>query len=73
MTATDDIEFNIARLDLRPGDILVVKLKDRVNTAALTHWREGLGHILPDNKCMILEGGADLAVLTAAEIAERAK
>lgn len=71
MSAIDDIEFKIARLDLRPGDILVLKLRDQVPTWEMDRFRKIMQEITGDHKCLVLENGVDLAILTAAEIEAR--
>ncbi|SHJ71170.1 hypothetical protein SAMN05444159_1290 [Bradyrhizobium lablabi] len=71
MSAIDDIKFKIARLDLRPGDILVLKLKDRIPRDAVDSFRKTLRAVTGGHKCLVLENGADLAILTAAEIEAR--
>jgi hypothetical protein len=71
MSGIDDIKFKIARLDLRPGDILVVKCSDLLTREATVHLHEVIQRIIPGQKALILEHGMDLAILTAAEIAER--
>jgi len=62
-----DIEF-IARLDLRPGDILVIKCKQHLTFEAAANMRETFKMISKDHKIMVIDGGADLAVLSAADI-----
>lgn len=71
MTAIDDIEFKIARLDLRPGDILVVKCQDRLQRDTVLHMQEVIKRACPSHRALILERGMDLAILTAAEIEAR--
>lgn len=71
MSTMDDIEFKIARLDLRPGDILIVKCKERLSAGTLAIMREVLARVAGGHKALILENGMDLAVLTAAQIEER--
>lgn len=68
MSDIDDIEFKIARLDLRPGDILVVKCRDRLTRETVVRLQEVIRATAPGHKGLILERGMDLAILTAAEI-----
>lgn len=68
---TINIDFEIARLDLQPGDMVVLKLRDRVPREALDHFRKTMMDVTRGHKCLILENGADLAILTAAEIEAR--
>lgn len=71
MSAIDDIEFKIARLDLRPGDILVFKCKERLPSEAVARMRYDVGKYLGGHRALVLDGGLDIAVLTAAEIESR--
>jgi hypothetical protein len=67
----DDLEFEIARLDLQPGDILVARFKERLPLTAINHIRETFNRVVPNVKCLGLENGADLAILSATEIEAR--
>lgn len=68
---SEDVEFKISRLDLRPGDILVIRCKQHVRLETVDLIREQLRDVIGAHKVMILDGGADLAILTAAEIEKR--
>lgn len=70
MSDLDDIEFKIARLELGPDDILVIRCKDILSTTQTTRFRETLRDGLGIRKCFILENGADLGVLSPAPIDE---
>lgn len=63
-----DIRFEIARLDLRPGDLLVLKIKERLPMEGMRRVKEMMEGAIGGHKCLVLEGGADLAILTAADI-----
>jgi hypothetical protein len=69
--AIDDIEFKIARLDLRPGDVLVVKCQDRLTTETVRHMQAVIKEACRGHRALILERGMDLAILSAAEIEAR--
>lgn len=71
MSDIDDIEFKIARLDLRPGDILVVKFPHLLSMAQARSMQAIIQRVAPDHRSLILERGMDLAILTAAEIEGR--
>jgi hypothetical protein len=71
MSAIDDIEFKIARLDLRPGDILVVKCETKVTPEMARRMQEVITQVARGNRALILEKGTDLSILTAAEIEAR--
>ena len=68
---TEIPEFKIARLDLRPGDILVVKSPDILSHEQVQFISRLLKEECPNHRVMVLSSGMDLAVLTKAEIAER--
>lgn len=65
-------EFHIARLDLRPGDVLVVKSRRPLSVQDCERIRQILKQEAVGHRVMVLDDGLDLAVLTAAEIVERA-
>lgn len=67
---SDDIEFKIARLELRAGDILVLKIKNSPPREALRKWSDHIERI-SGHRCFVLENGADLDVLTAEEVERR--
>lgn len=69
---TGDLEFKIARLDLRPGDIVVLKSPKAISKQQADGMRQIIPEALGGHKALILDNGMDIAVLTAAEIAERA-
>lgn len=64
-------EFQIARFDLRPGDILVVKSPEVLSYDQVQFITRLLKEQCEGHRVMVLSEGMDLAVLTAAEIAER--
>lgn len=68
----DDLEFKIARLDLQPGDILVLKCKQHLPREACDRIRDMMKNVTAGHKTIVLDGGLEIAILTAAEIAERA-
>ena len=72
-SSIDDIEFKIARLDLREGDILVVKIAQPLMTTTRDRLRDYIAKSSGGHQVMVLDGVMDLAVLTQAEIAERVK
>jgi hypothetical protein len=67
----DDPQFQIARLELKPGDILVLKAPGFLPATAQARIKSDLERICPGVKCMVLEGGMELAVLTREEIEQR--
>lgn len=67
----DDIEFKISRLDLRPGDILVVRCPFLITAATAARLAAAVKEATGGHRALILDGGMDLAILTAAEIEAR--
>ncbi len=61
----DDLEFRIAKLEINSGDVLVCKFDQRLSDDHVKHIKEILKDSMPHGvKCLILEKGMDLAVLT---------
>jgi hypothetical protein len=71
MSDMESVRFEIARLDLRPGDILVLRFQDRLRPEAIEHIRLTMKDVAGDHRCLVLENGAELAVLTAAELKDK--
>ncbi len=64
--------FEIGKLQLRDGDVLVVKTDRPLSTDATDRVRKHLKGLLPrDVTIMIIDRGVELSVLTKAEIEER--
>jgi hypothetical protein len=64
--------FEIAKLQLTPGDVLVVKTDRPMSQDATERTRKHLTGILPQGvKTMIIDRGVDLSILTKTEIDER--
>lgn len=68
----DELEFRIARLELRPGDILVAKAKIRLSVEQAERLRTILEPFVGERKVMVLDDSVDIAVLTREEIEARA-
>lgn len=59
--------LSIARLELRPGDALVVKHPDRLSCSQQENLRGYLAAIAPDGvSVLVLDDGADLVVVSEA-------
>lgn len=65
----DDLEYRIARLVLRPGDMLVIKIPHALSREQLEQLRVDVERVIGKVPCLILNHDVDLAVLTSAEIA----
>jgi len=63
--------MDIQRLELRPGDILVVRFQRYLPAALIGKIKDQLKSVLPpEQKCIILEGGADICVITREQVAQ---
>lgn len=58
-------EFVISRLDLKPGDIIVLRTKRVVPDHVATRMREMMKDIAPGHRALVIEDGMDIALLTA--------
>jgi hypothetical protein len=59
------LEFTIARLDLQPGDVLVVKVERPISMLQRDRIGELFSRVGLPNKILVLEAGVDLAVLSS--------
>lgn len=65
----DDLELRIGKLNLAPGDVLVLKSAERFSPDAIARITLYVRRVCgPQHRVLILDGGIDLAVLTRAEI-----
>lgn len=55
--------IEVEHLTLTPGDILVFKCQNLLTRDEFDAIREHVKLVLPDTKVLVVEGGADLAVL----------
>jgi hypothetical protein len=58
------VEFRISKMDLKPGDFIVVRFRRALSGKQVDCLRESLKGVLPDNKILVFEGEVDLAVLS---------
>lgn len=59
------LRFEVSRIDLRPGDVLVVRTK-RPITGEQARWiRDNVRLMAGDYRVLVLDGDLDLAVMTA--------
>jgi hypothetical protein len=65
-TTTEPITLrDVRRINLNAGDTLVLTLEQRLSPTILETIRENLRGLFPNNECMILDAGVDVAVITA--------
>jgi spore coat polysaccharide biosynthesis predicted glycosyltransferase SpsG len=57
--------IEVEHLTLQPGDTLVFKSPKLLTRAEFEAIREHVQRVLPDTNVLIVEGGADVAVLRA--------
>jgi len=65
-------EVEVQKLNLQPGEVLVVSVKsNEINEEGLSHLGTGLRNIFPNNKVVVLavepEGSIDLTIAIQAE------
>ncbi|MES2030862.1 MAG: hypothetical protein V4477_16905 [Pseudomonadota bacterium] len=71
MSDIDELEVKVQRLDLQVGDVLVLSAKQHLPESAHRYLRSTLSAVAPGHRVIVLDGGMQLAVLTAAQIAAR--
>lgn len=63
-----DISFTISKLDLKPGDIVIIRCRQRLTQDGVNRLRETMKLAMPDQKALVLEDGMEIAVLTKADL-----
>jgi hypothetical protein len=60
------VELHIAKLELKPGDILVLRLDHKLSDETCNWLRDNMRRVLPEGvKAMVLDKDADLSVVRA--------
>ena len=67
----DSMEYRIGRLELRPGDMLVIKVTGNVPSEQVMQMAEDIREIVK-SPVLVIDQNIDLSVLTKEEIAARA-
>ena len=65
------VTVEVAKLELKPGDRLVVRTRDQLEPQTMAMLAEQLSAALPDTVVLVIQPGTDLTVLTKAEIEAR--
>lgn len=65
------VRVEIAKLELKPGDVLVLHHPGRLRESHVAYLREQMTKIYLDCKAIVLEEGMSLAVLTRDQLKER--
>jgi hypothetical protein len=69
MTKPEPLEYQIARLSLAPGDVLVLKSNKRLQPELLNNFKKTLDNMIPkDCKSIILGPEFDLSVITRKDL-----
>ena len=71
MSTRESLEYQIARLTVTPGDVIVFKTKTMLTAEQGERIRSMIIEIVPHARAMVLGGGAEIDLLTAAELRER--
>lgn len=67
------ITVEIAKLDLKAGEMLAIMVPQMLNMEQRANLREMVRHILPDGvKAVVLDGGVTLAKVQAADVIDAA-
>ncbi len=65
----DQIRYvDIAKLDLKPGDRLVVKVQGHISEEGEATIKAEIARFAPGVPVLVIEGGVDLAVLSESEV-----
>lgn len=67
-----DLEYRIAKLALKPGEILVVKVDHTLDARIGGNIRKHFEDVVKGNRVIIIDNSMDLSVLTKADIEQRA-
>lgn len=63
----EDLEFQIAKLELSPGDALVARVDRPIAEEAANRLRAALERMLPKTKVLIIPPGIELSVVGKAD------
>lgn len=61
--APESVFDDAAVVSLKPGDVVLYRVPGAINNAIRAHLVEMLEAVFPNNEIIILENGADVAVL----------
>ena len=60
-------EYKIGRLQVRPGDILVVKINGRASKAVIDRVSEAFRQKLPNVEALVIDDDIDLSILSCGD------
>ena len=58
-----EIEAEVQRMALRPGDVVVARCQERIRPEFAVYLRKQLRAAFPDNQVIVIDGGMELQVL----------
>jgi hypothetical protein len=68
MNMLDDVEFQIAKLDLGPDDILVVRVAKQITSVSASEMTARLERRLDlQNRVLVLDAGTEVSVVARSE------
>jgi hypothetical protein len=69
LVPTDGVLYvkELRRVQLQPGDVLVVKARGRLSKREIDYMKHLLAHYFPAHQALILTDGIDLGVIAAGE------
>jgi hypothetical protein len=63
----EDVEFQIAKLDMRQGDVLVARAMRIIPSEAAARIRAYLERAMPGTKVVVIDGSLELSVVSKAD------
>ena len=58
-----EIEAEVQRMEVRPGDVVVARCQERIRPEFEVYLRKRLRAAFPDNQVIVVDGGMELQVL----------
>lgn len=65
------VRFTISKMELGPSDVIVLRHPGRITTEMAEVLKDMVGKVLDGRKCIVLDGGLDIGILSKAEIERR--
>lgn len=72
ISGSPPIEFHISKMELKPGEFLVMRFKRHISQKEADNLRENVRGFLPNNKVLVFDGDVDLSVLAPVQIVKAA-
>ena len=58
-----EIEAEVQRMEVRPGDVVVARCQERIRPEFEVYLRKRMRAAFPDNQVIVVDGGMELQVL----------